>query len=154
MNILYQVIIENQKERTDLLKWKLFLSAMLTSVGLGTQKALPTVHSVDLVLCTIPFIAGYVDLLCSHLSLRVQVIGRFVRIYDFTDDLGKSLKAYEQFVALTRNNARIGSSVTKNVYKLESWAMYSSSIFLCTAILIYGLLVSDDPLLFSGYQAV
>src|SRR2546421_9370237 len=67
-------IIEAQKIRSDLLKWKIIVVAALgaTGLGLSTQSLAYT----DLVLCCIPFVCAYLDLLCRHLSLRIRVISR------------------------------------------------------------------------------
>jgi hypothetical protein len=50
MDILYQAIIENQKMRIDLLKWKLILSAALASVGFGTIAMPHSLPRLDVVL--------------------------------------------------------------------------------------------------------
>ena len=59
-------IVEAQKGRTDLLKWKLILVAALGALGLGingfSKDAKPAL-SLDLALCLIPLVCVYVDLL-------------------------------------------------------------------------------------------
>ena len=136
MDILYQVIIENQKIRTDLLKWKLILCTALASIGLCSTSVTvsQTLPHIDVVLCCIPFVAAYVDLMCSHMSLRVQVIGKFVRLTQFKNEPGKSLHAYEQFVGLTRGEKKGKLSA----FALESWAMYASSLILSGLVFVYG----------------
>ena len=128
MDILYQVIIENQKVRTDLLKWKLIIAAAVATLGLGASEIkLNTLPTVDLALCCIPFAAAYVDLLCSHLSLRVQVIGRFIRTTQFQTGHENSLQAYEEFVGRARQGDS-ASRGTVNPFGLEAKALYASSI--------------------------
>lgn len=141
MDILYQVIIENQKIRTDLLKWKMIISATLASVGIGIDPLLKTsvLPTPDIVLCCIPFVAAFVDLLCSHLSLRVQVIGKFVRLTTSDTDEDQYLHHYENFVDLMRHLKTAGRNV--NVFGLEYQAMYTSSFLLSAFVIIYGTLV-------------
>jgi hypothetical protein len=145
MEILYQVIIENQKTRSDLLKWKLILSAGLASIGFGATPITSSVFmpQADYVLCGIPLVAAYVDLLCSHLSLRVQVIGKFIRLTQFADDEDKYFHHYERFVELTRDN--MSKKKILNAFALESWAMYASSLVLSGLTIMYGVMVRWNP---------
>jgi hypothetical protein len=67
-------IIEAERSRTDLLKWKLILVAALGAIGLGINSPGSTLQptlSLHLVLCLIPLVCVYVDLLCSHLGMRI-----------------------------------------------------------------------------------
>ncbi|MGB5714946.1 MAG: hypothetical protein WBM44_29005, partial [Waterburya sp.] len=82
METFRQEIIETQKARSDLLKWKLIISASLGAVGLGINISLDSNGSnadspIDLAFCLIPFVCAYVDLLCYHLNLRMFVINKF-----------------------------------------------------------------------------
>ena len=63
-----------------MLKWKLVLVGTLGAAGLGLAGASRhTPGHPELVLCAVPFVSVYVDLLCRHLSLRILVIGRYLR---------------------------------------------------------------------------
>lgn len=72
-------IVESQKARCDLLKWKLALVAGLGAVGLGLGDYAPKEpgYSHHYVLCLIPLVCVYVDLLAKHMTLRIMVIGCF-----------------------------------------------------------------------------
>lgn len=69
LTIYRQEIIDIQKSRVDLMKWKLILIGGLG--GFGLEKA-PTI------LILIPFICVYVDALCYQQSLKIFVISRFI----------------------------------------------------------------------------
>jgi len=79
-------IVEAQKARVDLLKWKIIMVATLGALALGlTEKTAPTSSDPtngsplghEYLLCLIPLICLYVDILCSHQNLRIMVIGRY-----------------------------------------------------------------------------
>lgn len=123
-------IIESQKVRSELLKWKLIIVSALGGVGLGfTEKG--GVRGAYLVLLLLPLVCFYVDLLCRHISLRILVIGHFLRLgFDETE------AAYEHFVA----KATSGRS---NVFALEEWALEGSTMALSVLVVIAGFLMRD-----------
>lgn len=115
-------VIETQKARSALLKWKLLLVAGVGSVGLGFSMKGSNNLKIDaeLVLCLIPFLCSYVDLLCSNLNLRLITIGTY---------LCRVCKdPYEEFVSKLRS-----------VFSLEDWALYGSSIIISSAVFLYGM---------------
>ena len=69
-------VIEAQKARSDLLKWKIIVVAALGATGLGLTEKESRPYA-DLVLGCIPFVCAYIDALCRHLSLRIRVICQF-----------------------------------------------------------------------------
>src|ERR1700736_1282309 len=77
-------IIEAQKARSDLFKWKIILVATLGAVALGLGPppagSAASRFSNDYLLCIIPFVCLYVDILCSHMNLRMLVIGHYLRL--------------------------------------------------------------------------
>lgn len=118
METFRQEIIEAQKVRSDLLKQKLILNAVLGGVGLGLtnigalrglnaarkleklveqssstidareiEKIQSSLHSIKslfdghtyLILCLIPLVCFYIDLLCNHQDLKMLLIGRFLK---------------------------------------------------------------------------
>lgn len=130
MEPLRNEIIESQKARTDLMKWKFILISGLGAAGLGFTKKLndsPIEHVTILVLCCIPFVCAYVDLLCRHLFLRTLVIGRFIKIHASGND--EYLKKYEEFTGKSRRMAKIISA-----YALENLALPVSSFCLSFAL--------------------
>jgi hypothetical protein len=96
MESLRQQIIADQRARYDLLKWKLIIASALGGVALGLSPGTHVVPSADLMLCLIPLASAYVDLTCTHLALRIQLIAAFIRM----DDLDPSglLRRYEDFI--------------------------------------------------------
>ena len=74
MSGLRDEIIEAEKARTDLLKWKLIIVSGLGGAGLGFtgQSSVP---GALYVLLLIPAVCLYVDLMCRHLTLRIMVVG-------------------------------------------------------------------------------
>ena len=109
-------IIEAQKVRSDLLKWKLALIAALGAAGFGLMEK---VSPAPLLLALIPLVSLYVDLLCSNLNLRQVVIGTYFR--------SARQDAYETFVHDHRR-----------VFDLEDSALYWSTMTVCLLVAIVG----------------
>ena len=101
-------IVESQKARVDLLKWKMILVATLGAVALGFERAasgsIPS-FSHEYLLCLIPLVCLYADILCSHQNLRMMVIGRYLQYVAATrGSTAAPLEAeYEQFAEDARN---------------------------------------------------
>ena len=70
-------VVESQKARVDLLKWKIVLISALGAVGFGIGK--DNGEPLPVILGFIPIVCAYVDLLCVHNDLRILVIGAFLR---------------------------------------------------------------------------
>ena len=140
MEIMRQEIIEAQKTRTELNKWKLVIVSTLTAIGLG----LTDLHSIpyaELVLCGIPFACAYVDLLHYHQGLIISVIGEFMRsnITDLTDETNSDLAKYEQYTWQMRKlSDKRGNKIS--VFDLERYAVSWSSTFLSMAIVVYAVI--------------
>jgi len=150
MEPLRNEIIESQKARTDLMKWKFILVSGLGAAGLGfTEKpGDPIFENVKVfVLCCIPFVCVYVDLLCRHLFLRILVIGKFIQIHAWGKD--DYLQKYEEFTGNSRRMAKIFSA-----YALENIALPFSSFFLSFAIFYFSFKITDTTksqyLMYSG----
>lgn len=75
MDKLRDEIVEAQKIRADLIKWKLILVAGLGGAGIGIENT----EDFPLLLCLIPFVCAYVDAAARHLNLRMHVIAHFLR---------------------------------------------------------------------------
>jgi hypothetical protein len=115
-------ILQAQQSRSDLLKWKLVITALLGAAGFGlSEKATPA----PLLLALIPFACLYVDLLCHNLSIRQIMIGRFYA--KMRND------PYEQFVADSRHN---------DVFSMEDWALTSSTVLVCLSLLLVGFVLA------------
>jgi hypothetical protein len=134
-------IIEAEKGRTDLLKWKLILVSALGSIGLGISNSssdAKPILSLHLTLCLIPFVCVYVDLLCKHLQMRILVISEFFQSCEYKNDTDEALcfQSYEQFCEKVRSKHK--------VFNLEDWAQQWSTQFL--SILVIGsVLVLKSP---------
>jgi hypothetical protein len=74
----YQEIIENEKARLDLFKWKVILVAGLGAAAAGLVGTQPIAPALPLAL--IPLVCIYVDLLCADLTLRIAVITRYLKL--------------------------------------------------------------------------
>lgn len=122
-------VIESQKARIDLLKYKLLAIATLGSIGLGFsayQEGNLLIDS-DYIICIIPFVCIYVDLLCWHNTLRILVIGRFL---DYRDN------AYENYLSnLGKDTPRKSAGY---FYELEDFALHWSTLFVSVLIFFYG----------------
>jgi hypothetical protein len=76
---LRKEVIESEKLRANLLRWKLILVAAIGGVGLGLSETEldNTILPTPLLICLIPFVGVYVDLLARHLNLRILAIAQF-----------------------------------------------------------------------------
>jgi len=137
MDTLRQEILQAQTVRSDLLKWKLALVGGLGAAGLGFAGS-EGLRDADLVLCAIPPVCVYVDLLCRHLSLRILVVGRFLYSAGDTDPAFSPIAAYEGFVQRARN-LPVENDRRRSAFDLEEWALAWSSFALSLAIAVYGL---------------
>ncbi len=146
MENLRSELVEAQKARTEFIRWKLVLVASIGSVGLGLtgSKLAPR---PELVMCCIPFVCVYVDTMCRHLSLRVQVIGNFLR---GNDKDGPILAAYETFVHKTREMATQHLSIKVNAFGLQRVLIPLSSTMINLFVLQYGLKTSISLIFWSA----
>jgi hypothetical protein len=124
-------IIETQKSQAEILKWKLISVAAVATVSLGFgMPASPTGQESRILLCLIPFLCLYVDLISLHFMIRVLTIGVYLKL---TGD------PYEKFVFAMR-----AESAT-NPFVFETFALHgSSSLFNALLFLLgAGLYVRD-----------
>ncbi len=117
-------IIETSKTRTEFLKWKLIGAAGLGAVGLGLTEHTGTAGGY-LVLALIPLVCFYVDVICRHISLRILVVGRFLRLPQAGEQA-----AYEEFAQLSRN---------EGVFGFEDLALVWSTALLSGLVFLLGL---------------
>lgn len=117
-------IIETQKARSDLLKWKLLLIATIGCVGLGLTKD-NRVPYAPFILCCIPFVCYYVDILCAHLNLRINAIGRYFVLKNKNVNID-----YEDLCE------RLDKEV--NYFGLETYALRVTTILLSIFVVILG----------------
>ena len=137
---LREEILQAQRVRSDLLKWKLVIVGALSAAGLGLAGSRATGHA-DLVLCAVPLVSLYVDLLAYHLSLRILVIGGYFRL---------EAGGYEEYVQSARelslpHRHRGDTQPTGSAFDLEDWAVSWSTGLLSLAVLGYGIYVAIHP---------
>jgi hypothetical protein len=112
---LPEEIIESQKSRASLLRWKLFICALIGAAGVGVTGN--NRDGILILLCFIPIVCVYVDLLCTNINLRIILIGKFYA--------GKN-DTYEKFVCSNRI-----------VFSLEDWALYGSTYAVSIILIIF-----------------
>jgi hypothetical protein len=125
-------IIESQKTQADLMKWKLISVAAVASISLGLA---PTggssVEGAKLLMCLVPLVCAYVDLIGLHLMLRILTIGIYLK---------KSGDPYETFVFDVREKT------ATNPFVFEAVAMLvSSGVFNATVVALGFALPSKGP---------
>jgi hypothetical protein len=139
---LREEIIESQKARTDLLKWKLILVAFIGAAAFGIQgnsaapiagnnsaapiagnSAAPTWPPRILLLALVPFVCFYVDAVCIHNELRILNIARFIR----QGGLGKVAADYEHDCKTHRRE-----------FSIESVALLGTTLLLSFVVLLVG----------------
>jgi hypothetical protein len=130
MDKLRDEILQAQKIRSDLLKWKLGLIGTIGAAGLGFAGAAELQHA-DLVLCALPPVAVYVDLLALHLTLRMLVIGAYFRTSEAPE-----ARAYREYETIARDARDRDRGV--GAFRLEDWALSYSTYAVCAAVAGYG----------------
>lgn len=113
-------IIESQRVRSDLLKWKIITIAVIASVGLGiSSKYL----KFELALCIIPFVMVYIDALCLHINLRIFSIAKWHKT-----EKAKELINNSEFVYMQEYELFINKAYEVGAFKLEQWTIFYSSL--------------------------
>ncbi len=123
-------IIEAQKGRADLLKWKLVIVAALGAVGLGLANS---PRPFPIVLIGIPLVCTYVDFLCYNLNLRIQLIAEFMRrpLEGTVGEDARVMQAYEEYV-------RRVATKKERIFVFETWALFWSTVLLSIGVFFYG----------------
>jgi hypothetical protein len=135
---LREEIVASQQARIDLLKYKLVAIATLGAVGLGFSET--EIKSTDLVfqpvfvLCIIPFVCAFIDLLCLHNTIRILIIARYLVAHNdpyesFIVSIG------ERFEKLPKIKRKDGATI---FFELEDWALQWSSLLLSLLLFGYG----------------
>ncbi len=157
MEKLREEILQAEQTRSDLLKLKLSLVGAIGALGLGFSAGVLVKNAV-LVLNVIPFVCVYVDLLCRHLTLRIVVIGSFLRSpVARKASEAELMERYEEWAQYARELSRPpkknkeqsdqrskpqeeGEAERKmSAFDLEDWALEYSTYILSAGILVYGL---------------
>jgi hypothetical protein len=158
-------IIESQKARADLFKWKIILVAAIGAAVLGVGDSLgeagktaaqagqdSIVSKREYLLCLAPLVCVYTDILVLHLNLRIRVIGKFLRLHPLGAGVDDSAAqhAYEVFVDKARQMAKpsfhavvrhiwseiFGAKVDAFVF--EDIALHVSTMLLSLFVVLWG----------------
>lgn len=128
-------IVEAEKARTHLLKWKLIVVAGLAGAGFGLFDSATGAGGNEishLALCIIPFACLYIDLLCYNLQVRMLVISLFIQNYKPGNGASEieAYCMYEKFCDSIRST-----------FKLEDWAMEYSTRVISGLITLSSMLI-------------
>uniref|UniRef100_UPI004056DBDE hypothetical protein n=1 Tax=Candidatus Electronema sp. TaxID=2698783 RepID=UPI004056DBDE len=123
-------IVESEKSRMDFLKYKLIVIASLGAIGLGfSEQHTNAKIEPDYILCIIPFICAYVDLLCYHNTIRILVIACFL---DYNND------PYEGYIGQLDHNNPYGGA--RYLFNMEDFVLHWSSIAISFFLFSYSLI--------------
>lgn len=115
-------IVASEKNRVDLLKYKLVAVAALGAIGLGLKSSDDPLFNPQYVLCIIPFVCLYVDALCCHNTLRILVIAEYLK------SVGDP---YETYIAR-------GGKQLRHIFGLEDLALNWSTRLLTISLGVWG----------------
>ena len=156
MDILRTELLDAIKHRNELNKWKILVSAIIGSTGLGFTGSI-VVPYMELTLCAIPIICAYIDLIYYHDGLVINAIGTFIRTRPLnSDENRKELIEYEEFAAKARNLTSDNGS-TYSAYDLVKIASFGSSIIFSVLIIVYSAIVWKEtsiPILIFGILGI
>ena len=127
-------IIESQKARTELMKWKLILVAAIGGASLGIGSELPPERNPPYgLLGLIPWFCLYVDAICIHIELRIMAIGRFIRLGGNGSVPADSIaRKYEEYCAASRP-----------AFSLEGFALTVTTVAISVLVLAIGVVRPD-----------
>lgn len=135
MESLKEELLQAQKTRDDLMKWKLLLVSGIGAAALGFSKS-SAVSQAELALCLIPLACCYVDLLCRNLSIRTKLLSRFLsEELQGTDSAEARFECFYQAFNKTRTKE-------KKEDALEGFALIVSTLVLSIAIIPVGIAAS------------
>lgn len=141
-------IINSEKAQAEFIKWKLILVAGVGSASLGFTESQFITHA-EYLICLVPLICAYVDLVYFHLTLRIVVIGTFLRKLPLTGKFDiPFIQLYEDFAEKTREKSIVNS------FAFEEWAIQGSSFALSILIVMFGFLIysHDGHLNMEGFM--
>jgi hypothetical protein len=122
--LLRTEIIESEKTQADFLKWKLISVAGVASVALGISAAAGALGGTLMyLLCLVPLICLYVDLISLHLMIRIITIGLYLRF---------SGNRYEEFTFDVRGRS------TTDPFVFEAFALHGSSAVFNVILIVLG----------------
>lgn len=138
MEIYRQELIETQKERSALFKWKLAIVSVLAAVGLGMMLPGQVPETRGILLCFIPLACVYVDMLHMGLGLRIHGIALFLRTHEAGPD-AKHFKDYEELMHKVRADAANKLRWPLNHLGPQMIVLRSSTYIIVVCVFFYGL---------------
>jgi hypothetical protein len=148
--------LQAQKDRIDLMKWKLIIVAAIGSAGLGFFKE-NGINNAFSIIIFIPFSCVYVDLLCRKLSLRALKINIFLAQYPYANGSNIDTEFFRYYQHLIKTpKAKLENDnqnpqetkseksifVLKGPNSLESLALIISTMLLTVFVTVAGYLIS------------
>ena len=134
MDIYRKELIETQKARTDLLKWKVIIIAAIAAASLGITCNNGAIQERRILLCFIPLACLYIDMLHFSLGLRIDGIAAFLRAYTFDP---RHFHDYEQFLFGARMRADYKRFRLLKGYSSQTLILCSSSLIITLIVFIY-----------------
>ncbi|MCS6289101.1 MAG: hypothetical protein H8K10_09020 [Nitrospira sp.] len=117
-------IIESEKARTDMMKWKLILVAAIGAASLGIGSSASPAGHPWVLLALVPFVCLYVDALCFHTEIRIMSVAQFLR----TRAADSVERQYEEYCTQNRSH-----------FSLEAFALLVTTVGLSGLVLVIGL---------------
>jgi hypothetical protein len=117
-------IVESEKSQADILKWKLISIAGVASVSLGVGSTAAVPEAARLLICLVPLICIYVDLISLHIMMRIITIGFYLK---------ESGNVYEQFAFEIRHKT------AANPFVFDAVVLHGSSLVFNAIILVLSL---------------
>ncbi len=117
-------IIESQKTLADYLKWKLLAVAAIAVVAFGLDGR---PQATPYLICVIPFVCFYIDLVCSNRLAQTYVVAKYLR---------RRGDPYETSVKEIRDEDLKGG------FSYERWALFFTSWALAIAVPLYSVVLS------------
>ena len=135
-------IVESQKSRADLVKWKIILLSTIGFGGLGLKEH-NILNEPILVLCILPFVSIYVDMFCRQLALRAEAIGVFIqKAPDIIKPGEDVLVVYENFFeAIRKSKTKVQNSIkvfSTKMFYFEHWVLFGSTVFISASVFLFG----------------
>ena len=113
----------------------------LGSAALGFAGVSNQFRQTDFLICLIPLVCAYVDLMYLHLTLRILVIGTFIRKFSETNNDATGtpiLTIYENYAETTRDKMGYPNSS----FGFEWLAIRGSSIYLSIGVIVFGFITT------------
>lgn len=131
-------IIESQKVRSDLMKWKIIAIAVIGSIGFGVSK---TNNTFELALCIIPFVMAYIDALCLHITLRILSISKWHQ-----SEPAKELENNDEFIYMGEYEKYAKLAWKAGAFNLDKWTVFFSSLVINLALITAPLFDEENKL--------